>query len=122
MVSARTSLPKQGQPVNVRARRWIVSEVHRSTLPPLPLSPAAVGAPRHVVLGRRRIEPGARVVEKVALLEPADSDSIARADATVNGIRQDADHHNVGATRTLIGEEYYGDGGGSGAGRPGGRS
>ena len=35
--------------------------------------------------------PGAKVIEMVAIPEPADSDSMARHEAPVNGIRQDAD-------------------------------
>jgi hypothetical protein len=87
-----SSMPEQGQLVNVRARRWVVNEVRRSTLPPPPLSPAAAG-PQHLVLlssiegdglGEElrviwEIEPGAKVVEKVAFPHPSASTRPARS-------------------------------------------
>lgn len=38
-----TSLPEVGQLAEVRQRRWIVTDVAASTLPPSPLEPAANG-------------------------------------------------------------------------------
>ncbi len=80
MTSAQMSPPEQGQLVNVRARRWVVNEVRRSTLPLPPLSPAGLGLQHLVLLSSVEddglgeelwviweIEPGAQVVEKVAL-------------------------------------------------------
>ena len=48
MAVALTSAPEAGQLVNVRARRWVVSEVNKSSLAPRPLEPAQA-APQHLV-------------------------------------------------------------------------
>jgi hypothetical protein len=83
MAVALTSAPEAGQLVNVRSRRWVVSEVNKSALPPPSLEPTR-GVPQHLVslqsvdddaLGEElqvvwEIEPGATVVEKVALPQP----------------------------------------------------
>ena len=75
--------PEQGQLVSVRFRQWIVNDVRPSTLLPPALKPAFSG-PQHLLtlssveddgLGEElqviwEIEPGARVIEKVALPEP----------------------------------------------------
>jgi hypothetical protein len=76
--------PEQGQLVSVRSRQWVVNDVHPSTFPPPPLKPTFHG-PQHLLtlssvkddgLGEElqvtwEIEPGAKVIEKVALPEPA---------------------------------------------------
>jgi hypothetical protein len=83
MAVALTSAPEAGQLVNVRSRRWVVSEVNKSALPP-PSLETTRGVPQHLVslqsvdddaLGEElqvvwEIEPGATVVEKVALPQP----------------------------------------------------
>ena len=79
--------PEQGQLVSVRERRFIVTDVARSTLPDSPLRPSGNGA-QHLVslssieddaLGEElqvfwEIEPGAKVIEKVALPDPTGFD------------------------------------------------
>ena len=98
MATALASAPEQGQLVSVRSRNWIVNEVVPSTLPTSGLQ--GISDPQTLVslasveddgLGEEiqvvwELEPGARLIEKVALPEPADSDSIGRDDASVNGI------------------------------------
>ena len=94
------SPPESGQLVSVRARRWVVGEVRSSTLPPPPLGPTSEG-PQHLVsllsveddaLGEElqvvwEIEPGATVVEKVALPEPTGFDPPDRLDAFLDAVR-----------------------------------
>jgi SNF2-related domain len=100
MAVALTSAPEAGQLVNVRARRWVVSEVNRSSLPPRPLEPTQ-DAPQHLVslqsleddaLGEElqviwEIEPGATVVEKVALPQITGFDAPDRLDAFLDAVR-----------------------------------
>src|SRR6516165_4977680 len=88
------SPPEQGQLVSVRSRQWIVNDVRPSTLPAVALKPAFSG-PQHLLtlasveddgLGEElqviwEIEPGARVIEKVALPEPTDFDPPDKLDA-----------------------------------------
>jgi hypothetical protein len=87
MSSVAPSPPEQGQLVSVRSRQWIVNDVRPSTLPPPALKPTFHG-PQHLLtlssveddsLGEElqviwEIEPGAKVIEKVALLEPSGFD------------------------------------------------
>src|SRR4051812_8620031 len=94
------SLPEQGQLVNVRSRRWVVNEVSASTLPNSALVPFA-SEPQILVsllsveddaLGEElqvvwQIEPGAAVVEKVALPEPTGFDPPDRLDAFLDSVR-----------------------------------
>lgn len=92
--------PEQGQLVQIRSRPWVVNEVKASRLPtPAMESPSAL--PQHLLslssieddgLGEElqviwEIEPGARVVEKVALPEPTDFDSPERLDAFLDAVR-----------------------------------
>src|SRR5262245_58599310 len=100
MAGAVSSLPEQGQLVSVRSRRWVVGEVSKSTLPPPPLEPVPIKA-QHLVsllsveddaLGEElqvvwEIEPGAQVVEKVALPEPTGFDPPDRLDAFLDAVR-----------------------------------
>ncbi len=80
-----TTLPlEQGQLVQVRSRPWVVNEVKPSSLP-TPAMKLPVGTPQNLLtlssveddgLGEElqvvwEIEPGAKVVEKVALPEPS---------------------------------------------------
>ena len=100
MASAATSPPESGQLVNVRSRRWVVNEVQASQLSPRPLEPTA-SKPQHLVsllsveddaLGEElqvvwEIEPGAKLIEKVALPEPNAFDSPDRLDAFLDAVR-----------------------------------
>ena len=100
MAIAATSPPESGQLVNVRSRRWVVNEVQASQLSPRLLEPTA-SKPQHLVsllsveddaLGEElrvvwEIEPGAKVIEKVALPEPTGFDSPDRLDAFLDAVR-----------------------------------
>jgi hypothetical protein len=100
MAVAVISPPESGQLVNVRSRRWVVNEVQASTLSPPPLEPIA-NKPQHLVsllsveddaLGEElqviwEIEPGAKVIEKVALPEPTGFDAPNRLDAFLDAVR-----------------------------------
>src|SRR5208283_4459328 len=100
MAIATTSPPESGQLVNVRSRRWVVNEVQASQLSPRPLEPTA-SKPQHLVsllsveddaLGEElqvvwEIEPGAKLIEKVALPEPTGFDSPDRLDAFLDAVR-----------------------------------
>ncbi len=79
--------PEQGQMVSVRSGNWMVTEVSTSTLPPERLQ-TGLESPQHLITlssveddgpGEElnviwELEPGARVVEKVALPEPTGFD------------------------------------------------
>src|SRR5271157_163851 len=100
MAIAATSPPESGQLVNVRSRRWVVNEVQASQLSPRPLELTA-SRPQHLVsllsveddaLGEElqvvwEIEPGAKLIEKVALPEPTAFDSPDRLDAFLDAVR-----------------------------------
>src|SRR5713101_3410689 len=100
MAVAVTSPPDQGQLVSVRSRNWMVTDVSASTLPPERLQ-TGLESPQHLLtlsaveddgLGEElnviwEIEPGARVVEKVALPDPTGFDPPARLDAFLDGVR-----------------------------------
>jgi hypothetical protein len=94
MTTTITNLAEQGQLVNVRSRHCMVNDVRPSTLPAVALKPTLTG-PQHLLtfasveddgLGKElqmiwEIEPGAKVIEKVALREPACFDPPDRLDA-----------------------------------------
>ena len=99
MATALASLPEQGQLVAVRSRNWIVNEVVPSCLPTgalkaidekqtlLTLSSIeddGLGEELQVVW---ELEPGARVIEKVALPEPTGFDSPQRLNAFLDAVR-----------------------------------
>src|SRR5579864_1139682 len=100
MAIAVASPPEQGQLVNVRSRQWIVNDVRASTLPAPALKPAFSG-PQHLLtlasveddgLGEElqviwEIEPGAKVIEKVALPEPTGFDPPDKLDAFLDAVR-----------------------------------
>lgn len=104
--------PEQGQMVSVRSRNWIVTDVSASTLPPERLQ---MESPQHLLtlssveddgLGEElnviwELEPGARVVEKVALPEPTGFDPPDRLDAFLDAVRwgasSSADVRNIQA-------------------------
>jgi superfamily II DNA/RNA helicase len=114
MAGAVSSVPEQGQLVSVRSRRWVVGDVNKSALPASPLA-AAPARPQHLVsllsveddaLGEElqvvwEIEPGAQVVERVGLPEPAGFDAPGRLDAFLDAVRwgaaSSADLKNVQA-------------------------
>src|SRR5438034_5069235 len=97
---AVASPPEQGQLVSVRSRQWIVNDVRPSTLPPPALKPTFSG-PQHLLtlasveddgLGEElqviwEIEPGAKVIEKVALPEPTGFDPPDKLDAFLDAVR-----------------------------------
>ena len=100
MAIAITSPPEQGQLVNIRQRQYVVSEVTQSALPISPIKPLS-GRGQHLVslssveddaLGEElqviwELEPGASVIEKVALPEPTGFDSPDRLDAFLDAVR-----------------------------------
>jgi hypothetical protein len=77
------SVPEQGQLVEVRQRRFVVSEVVKSTVPPATL-PGGIERPQHLIsltsveddaLGEElqviwELEPGAHTYDQVVLPEP----------------------------------------------------
>lgn len=93
------TVPEAGQLVEVRQRRYVVIEIATSTLPDSPLFPA--GEPQHLVtlasveddaLGEElqvlwELEPGARVVEDLALPAPTGLDTPQRLAAFLNAVR-----------------------------------
>jgi superfamily II DNA or RNA helicase len=95
------SPPEQGQLVNVRQRQYIVSEVAKSTLPATPLKSLNGGGGQHLVtlssveddaLGEEleviwELEPGASIIERVALPEPTGFDPPDRLDAFLDAVR-----------------------------------
>lgn len=105
-------IPNQGQLVQVRSRSWVVNEVKPSRLP-LDSKGLAVASPQNLLtlssveddgLGEElqvvwEIEPGAKVIEKVALPEPTDFDSPDKLDAFLDAVRwgaaSTADHKNI---------------------------
>ena len=100
MAVATSSPPEQGQLVSIRSRNWIVNEVQPSTLPPSGLRADLNGG--HTLLTLSSIEddglgeeiqvlwelePGARVIEKVALPDPTGFDSPDRLNAFLDAVR-----------------------------------
>ncbi|MGH9837858.1 MAG: DISARM system SNF2-like helicase DrmD [Blastocatellia bacterium] len=100
MAAAAVSPPEQGQLVNVRQRQYVVSDIVKSALPAGPLRPLN-GQGQHLVmlssveddaLGEElqviwELEPGASVIEQVALPEPTGFDSPDRLDAFLDAVR-----------------------------------
>jgi SNF2 family DNA or RNA helicase len=92
--------PEQGQLVSVRQRRYVVTEVAKSTLPDRPLNATSNGA-QHLItlssveddaLGEElqiiwEIEPGAKVIEKAAVPEPTGFDDPKELDAFLDAVR-----------------------------------
>jgi hypothetical protein len=88
MKTQSPNVPEQGQLVQVRSRRWLVSDVKPSSLPISALK-LPVAKPQNLLtlssieddgLGEElqvvwEIEPGCRIIERVALPEPAGFDS-----------------------------------------------
>ncbi|MEZ6049940.1 MAG: hypothetical protein R3C02_00900 [Planctomycetaceae bacterium] len=100
MTTTTLSVPEQGQLVQVRSRQWVVNNVKPSSLPSDPLKPEIAG-PQNLLtlssveddgLGEElqvvwEIEPGARVIEKVALPEPTSFDDPDKLDAFLDAVR-----------------------------------
>lgn len=97
---AISSPPEQGQLVTVRQRHFVVTEVAKSTLPSRPLKTSSNGTQRLVTLSSVEddalgeelqvvweVEPGAKVIEKVALPEPTGFDDPERLDAFLDAVR-----------------------------------
>jgi hypothetical protein len=111
---ALPSPPEQGQLVSVRSRNWIVTEVAHSTLPPERLQ-TGLESPQHLLtlssveddgMGEElnviwELEPGARVVEKVAMPDPTGFDRPDQLDAFLDAVRwgasSSADVRNIQA-------------------------
>ena len=95
-----TSPPEQGQLVQVRSRPWVVNVVKPSNLP-APAMQLPVGGTQNLLtlssveddgLGEElqvvwEIEPGAKIVEKVALPEPTSFDTPEKLDAFLDAVR-----------------------------------
>src|SRR5436190_6963972 len=106
--------PEQGQMVSVRSRNWMVTDVSASTLPPGRLQ-TGLEAPQHLLtlssieddgLGEElnviwELEPGAKVVEKVALPDLTGFDPPEQLDAFLDAVRwgasSSADLRNIQA-------------------------
>jgi len=93
------AVPEQGQLVEVRQRRYLVTDITRSELP-VPVLRSGNGQQYLVTLtsveddalGEElqviwELEPGARPIEKVALPEPTGFDDPARLDAFLDAVR-----------------------------------
>src|SRR5690606_38253629 len=100
MATATTNVPEQGQLVQVRSRQWVVNEVKPSSLPAVALKPDFAG-PQNLLtlssveddgLGEElqvvwEIEPGARVIDRIALPEPTGFDAPDQLDAFLDAVR-----------------------------------
>lgn len=100
MTTATSNLPEHGQLVQVRSRQWVVNEVKPSSLP-APALKSELRDPQHLLtlasveddgLGEElqvvwEIEPGARVIEKVALPDPTEFDDPEKLDAFLDAVR-----------------------------------
>lgn len=111
-LSAKETTPEKGQLVQVRSRPWVVSDVKPSSLP-LPAMKLPVAKSQNLLtlnsveddgLGEElqviwEIEPGAKIIERVALPEPTDFDSPDKLDAFLDAVRwgaaSTADHKNI---------------------------
>ncbi|MGE0528888.1 MAG: DISARM system SNF2-like helicase DrmD, partial [Bdellovibrionales bacterium] len=107
-----TPAPEQGQLVHVRSRPWVVNEVKPSSLPS-PAMELPVAKTQNLLtlssveddgLGEElqvvwEIEPGAKIIERVALPDPTDFDSPDKLDAFLDAVRwgaaSTADHKNI---------------------------
>jgi ERCC4-related helicase len=99
MTTQTISTPEQGQLVTVRSRNWIVNQVTPSQLPSSGLKGFNTGQTLLNLssieddgLGEElqviwEIEPGARVIEKVALPDPTGFDSPDRLNAFLDAVR-----------------------------------
>src|SRR5436190_11491025 len=100
MATAIAQPPEQGQLVSVRSRQWVVTEVLASSLPTDRLQ-SGIASPQNLLtlssveddgLGEElqviwELEPGAKVIEKVALPEPTGFDPPDQLDAFLDAVR-----------------------------------
>src|SRR5262245_22646307 len=104
--------PEQGQLVQVRSRTWVVNYVKPSSLP-TPVMMAPTIKPQHLLtlssieddgLGEEvqvvwEVEPGAKIIERVALPAPTGFDSPVKLDAFLDAVRwgaaSTADYKNI---------------------------
>ena len=99
-MSVRGIVPEQGQLVQVRSRQWVVNEVKPSSLPAAVLKPAFARSQSLLTLSSVEddglgeelqvvweVEPGARVIEKVALPEPDGFDKPEALDSFLDAVR-----------------------------------
>src|SRR4051812_45774387 len=100
MASVTSALPEQSQLVAVRQRHFVETDIAQSTLPDKPLHTTGNGH-QHLIslssveddaLGEElqvvwEIEPGARLIDKVALPEPTGFDAPERLDAFLDAVR-----------------------------------
>ncbi len=99
-LTVTTALPEQGQLVEVRQRRYVVTEVQQSTLPPdhlkvydpTPQHRVTLSSVEDDALGEElqviwEIEPGAQIVEGSALPQPTGFDDPHRFDAFMDAVR-----------------------------------
>lgn len=112
MTTVAAPPPEQGQLVQVRSRPWVVNEVKPSSLP-TPAMELPVAQQQTLLtlssveddgLGEEvqvvwEIEPGAKLIERVALPEPTGFDSPDKLDAFLDAVRwgaaSTADHKNI---------------------------
>lgn len=100
MLTALAPAPEQGQLVSVRSRQWIVTEVSPSTLPPDRLRAGLEGSQNLLTLSSVEddglgeelqvvweLEPGAGIIEKVALPDPTGFDPPDQLDAFLDAVR-----------------------------------
>jgi ERCC4-related helicase len=94
------AMPEQGQLVSVRQRHYVVTEVAKSSLPEQPLKSGTNGRQSLVSLSSVEddglgeelqvvweIEPGTKVIEKIALPDPTGFDEPAFLDAFLDAVR-----------------------------------
>ena len=99
VATALVAPPEQGQLVSVRSRNWIVNEVAPSTLPTERLHGISSGQTLLTLssieddgLGEElqvvwELEPGCRIIEKVALPEPTGFDPPEQLNAFLDAVR-----------------------------------
>ncbi len=92
--------PEVGELVHVRSRQWVVNDLKASTLPS-PATKADFSGPQNLIslssveddgLGEElqviwEVEPGARVIDKVAMPEPTGFDAPEKLDAFLDAVR-----------------------------------
>jgi hypothetical protein len=115
MSSVAHPAPEQGQFLNVRSRQWAISDVRPGKLPAPALKPFFAGLQHPLTLSSTEddglseelqavceIEPGANLIEKLALPEPAGFDPPDKLDTLLHAVRwraaSTADVKNVPAT------------------------
>ncbi len=95
--------------VSVRSRNWMVTEVSASSLLPPERLQTGIESPQHLItlssveddgLGEElsviwELEPGARIVEKVALPEPTGIDPPDKLDAFLDAVRWGRHHRQT---------------------------